>query len=364
MMKSWNKDRIMRRLLLDVKRLGDEVERLKNTLDRIDEKVTIKRRMYSNIPERRGLRKSFQKIMSDEREFEKKYRKLISGLSSQNVRQIQLMLNRMAMILDGNEERLDIYTAEERQKLNLMQEQFTNRICKISDDLYCYDKYFLPLNLFDSSVFWSRYGIPECETLSSIKEKSIIDVGAYVGDSSLILQDYTRDKVYAFEGAEETFRVLEKTIELNRTSRIIPIHKALTSKKGIVRLHIGERSSCNSICEREGYEYIGEEKVESITLDEFVESESLEVGLIKVDIEGGEQDFLKGAMRTIQNQRPILLISIYHSAEDFFDIKPLIEQLDLGYHFKLYKPVNPAIMMETILIAEVTKSGINKEDKR
>lgn len=68
---------------------------------------------------------------------------------------------------------------------------------------------------------------------------------------------------------------------------------------------------------RENLDYKEKIEVNQITLDEYVDSENIEIGLIKVDIEGAERNFLKGAKKTICEQKPILLISIYHSAEDF-----------------------------------------------
>ncbi len=47
--------------------------------------------------------------------------------------------------------------------------------------------------------------------------------------------------------------------------------------------------------------------------------------------------FLSGAVETIKSQKPMLFISIYHSVEDFFEIKPWIENLDLGYKFEIIK---------------------------
>ena len=61
----------------------------------------------------------------------------------------------------------------------------------------------------------------------------------------------------------------------------------------------------------------------------------------------------KGALETIRTQKPTLILSIYHNASDFFDIKPLIENLDLGYKFKVHKPFDYTIVAETVLICEV-----------
>ena len=94
------------------------------------------------------------------------------------------------------------------------------------------------------------------------------------------------------------------------------------------------------------------EEVDVITLDEYVSQNCIEVGLIKVDIEGAEQMFLQGAKETLCSQKPILIISIYHSPEDFFFIKPEIESWNLGYTFKIYKCMSEGFITETILIAE------------
>ena len=92
--------------------------------------------------------------------------------------------------------------------------------------------------------------------------------------------------------------------------------------------------------------------VDCVTIDEYVEKNSIKVGLIKTDVEGAEQNLFKGAMNTIIEQRPTLLISIYHSAADFFDIKPMLEKLDLNYQFRIYRPTMMNILTDTILIAE------------
>ena len=94
------------------------------------------------------------------------------------------------------------------------------------------------------------------------------------------------------------------------------------------------------------------QKIKTVTIDNFVRENQLEIGLIKLDVEGFEQQVLKGAEETICQQKPILLISIYHNADDFFNIKPWIESLNLGYKFKIFKPTNSAILAGMLLIAE------------
>ena len=52
------------------------------------------------------------------------------------------------------------------------------------------------------------------------------------------------------------------------------------------------------------------------------------------------------------------MISIYHSATDFFEIKPILEDLCPDYTFRIVKPINSAIAIETVLLAEVEKTKL------
>ena len=88
------------------------------------------------------------------------------------------------------------------------------------------------------------------------------------------------------------------------------------------------------------------------TIDDFVKRNNLDkIGLIKMDIEGAAKLAVLGALNTIKNYRPILVISIYHTPEEFFEIKPLIEKLDIKYKFMI-KNLNPIDYFEheTILL--------------
>ena len=95
--------------------------------------------------------------------------------------------------------------------------------------------------------------------------------------------------------------------------------------------------------------YSEELKVEEVTVDQFVSENDLDVGLITIDVEGAEQNLLKGALDTIKSQKPLLFISIYHNVADFFEIKPWIQSLDLGYEFEIVKEQPWTFVADTVL---------------
>ena len=79
----------------------------------------------------------------------------------------------------------------------------------------------------------------------------------------------------------------------------------------------------------------------STTIDDFIITNSLNrLDFIKLDVEGGEQNVLRGGIKSIKKFRPGLAISIYHKLEDFFQIPLLINDLvtDYIFHIELYDP--------------------------
>ena len=49
------------------------------------------------------------------------------------------------------------------------------------------------------------------------------------------------------------------------------------------------------------------------------------MGLIKVDVEGFEPEVIRGALETIKKSHPVLVLSFYHTPEEFYEIKGYIE---------------------------------------
>ena len=341
--------------LLDAENTANTIRREMNLFKR----QSYLRKLYFHPGEREALAKLFSDAMNRE-DSAQRFNALISGLDNESRNTVSDIIHRMGMIADGNKSLQDVYTQREQEEFVRMNDEFSSKIVKLNDNLYYYNGYYLPVNQFDSSVFYSKYAIDELTTLDSVRNKDIIDAGGYVGDTALLFSSYTDKSIHVFEASPSNMDIIRETIRLNQLENIVPVSKALGEKSGTATFSLGERNSCNSLVERPGYNYPNHIEVPVITLDDYVRENNLEVGLIKVDIEGGEQLLLKGAVETIRTQHPILLISIYHSANDFFEIKPMIEKICDKYTFRIIKPANSAIVIETILLAEVRdESGEN-----
>ena len=285
-------------------------------------------------------------IEKNRNELLSKYRKLINGLDSESVDTVNNIVSNLSKNTCYN---INFTDYEIDTKLSL-QKKHNNKIIKIDDEYYIYDnKYILDRNFFEFPNFYDKIGLDYIQNKEFLKDKAIIDAGGFIGDTALILSDYTNDKVYSFEPFLSNFNSMKKNIKLNNKTNIEPVYMALGDENKEIYITDTEISSSNQLDVKSN----SGNEIEMTTLDSFVEKNNIKVGLIKTDLEGFEQPFLRGAINTIKKQKPILIISIYHNYSDFFDIKPMIEELNLGYKFKILKSNDFHLILETKLIAEV-----------
>ena len=279
-----------------------------------------------------------------------KYKNLIKNLDDESVSCVSKILNRIELVNNKNVP-IDIFDDGEKKQIAKVKKDFSQNIIKLDDECFAYKQYLLPIRHFEPSVFYYKHDIDKIKNINFIKDKNIIDVGGYIGDSAIVLKDYTDKKIYSFEPTNHNYNLMLKTIELNnQQERIIPVKRALGSKEESLEINLQDSgSSINRIIA----ENPAKEVINVTTLDKFVKENNIKIGLIKVDIEGFEQEFIKGAVNTIKEQKPVLLLSIYHFAKDFFDIKPMIESLNLGYEYTIVKPVDGSVRGEILLICEL-----------
>lgn len=294
------------------------------------------------------LRESFFKEMADI-DIATAYRELVRGLDAESAQTVCTILSRIKYMENTEFLEVPLFSEEEEHQIKELNKRFRPNILQINEECFAYQHYLLPSKAIGTSVLYFQHEMRHLTTLDSIGDKAIIDVGAYIGDSALLFSHLFAGEIHSFEPIDKNYRLLLKTIELNKASRIIPVKLGLASSAREVTFHMHDDCSSESVPS-----WAKEtETVNLITLDDYVAEHNLQVGLIKVDIEGAEQDFLKGAEKTIKNQKPILIISLYHNAYDFFQIKPLIESWNLGYTFKISRPSDGLILVETVLLAEV-----------
>lgn len=297
---------------------------------------------------------AFREDIKNDANFYQKYLNLIKNLDKESV---EIVIGILSKITNYNNIEDDIYFShKESKRLNDLYEEFNNKIIKINEELFIYDKYILPKNQFEIEAFYDKSGMDYVKNINQVKNKNIIDAGAYIGDSAILFSDYTDKNIYSFEPFLQNYNLMLKTIELNKKNNIIPVNMALGNENKEISIYSNSDTANSGLSVETKQSDINsfENKVKMVTLDSYVKENNIEVGLIKTDLEGFEQSFLKGAIETIKEQKPVLIISIYHNYSDFFEIKPMIENLNLGYKFKIIEPkAQGTAIVSTLLLAEV-----------
>lgn len=224
------------------------------------------------------------------------------------------------------------------------------------------EKYNLDNDIYlETPVFHFHCGL-KClpdDVLQQIVGKDIIDGGASWGDSALVFQEYAPSSIHAFEPLNENYRMLCETQQKSHVDKLVPVHMGLGCHEREETFFWHEMLSGASMIDYKALYWekddANKDRVQVTTIDQYVEENDLEVGVIKLDIEGNELEAIRGAMKTICKYKPILLVSVYHLPKDLFEIKPFIESLNLGYEFMFRKLVFHDPLTEVSLIGYVKK---------
>jgi FkbM family methyltransferase len=206
-------------------------------------------------------------------------------------------------------------------------------------------EYILPINHFEKVVFYHNYGIDTIpdQVKAELAGTDFIDAGAYIGDTALMLSQYRPRIIYAFEPAQANFQLMQKTLLLNKTDNVTPVPLALGDCESTQKMLTWDNASFLSGS--------GTEPVNVTSIDAFQAKNSLKIGLVKMDIEGAEYNAILGAKQTIETQKPVLIISLYHTGRDFFEIPQLLKQWVPTYRFRFLNLHKLAPILERVLLA-------------
>jgi FkbM family methyltransferase len=132
-----------------------------------------------------------------------------------------------------------------------------------------------------------------------------IDIGAHIGSLAVPFGHFVgpNGRLYAFEPQRALFVQLFHNLRLNGLDHATAIRMAISSAPGTL-----EMNATPEVWDP-GWGSIGKggEVVEARTIDSF---SFQNVSFIKIDVEGHEREVLEGALETIEQWRPAMLIEI------------------------------------------------------
>lgn len=195
--------------------------------------------------------------------------------------------------------------------------------------------------------------LPKIFKLYAPRNSMALDVGSNIGLYSFLLSLYF-DKVYSFEPIQEMCQRchgIRKNIFINNVALGDKISEKIINIPIVNGKKVYGLSSIGNIFKESHQQLIHIKK-----LDDF--SDIKNVGFIKIDTEGFEDKVIKGACKTIAENRPVLMIEIEkrHNAESFQNISDYMKELDYcgfylhanelkvidSFSFDLYQKLTPA----------------------
>jgi FkbM family methyltransferase len=166
-----------------------------------------------------------------------------------------------------------------------------------------------------------------------------IDAGANLGYFSVVVGNLFKSpqkqgKVLAFEPCNTTFEILKKNIDANKLQHIVDLFPiGLGSEEDTKILHLSIFNELNTFCQPHFVES-STERVKIEPLDSFYKYFTPEYKkcILKIDVEGFEQQLLQGAKLFLNDIRTQYII-----IECFSDLDEIKQVLD-DYGFKISTP--------------------------
>lgn len=181
-------------------------------------------------------------------------------------------------------------------------------------------KMHLPLFYIDhiQKIIYQTRNFYEIETLAFLKNKygrfeNVIDIGTNIGNHMLYwCSELGARKVDCFEPNEFNRSVLLKNIELNHLESIVTVHSCALGAEG------GKGVQSNFTLGNTGMNKV--DKVSDASATSTTEIKKLDdfnigqVHFIKIDVEGFEEEVLKGARETISRCKPVVMIEVFDNS--------------------------------------------------
>jgi FkbM family methyltransferase len=135
----------------------------------------------------------------------------------------------------------------------------------------------------------------------------VLDIGAYIGHYALQAAGLVghEGRVFAFECHPVTFRFLRHNVAINKQrGKVVAVQRAVTDRPGVKPFFLrGGDASMSSLWHSDRAKRTVE--VECTTIDEMFPEQPIDV--IKLDVEGGEIQALRGMERTLARATKLVL---------------------------------------------------------
>ena len=193
---------------------------------------------------------------------------------------------------------------------------------------------FLWWKIFNTEKVFSNYPIHSGtkyykeKIISSVltQNETLLDVGSYKGatiDKFIEAVDHRYKKICAVEPDRESYEFLSQ--------------RYLDDKIELRRIALGDRAKWIGFREGMGYASQICEAANHTIYQDTIDNLCLEPSIIKIHAEGAELSILKGGIKTITDNKPIIMVLGDHNIDGFYNIPMFVNELeDYKLYFRLH----------------------------
>jgi len=157
---------------------------------------------------------------------------------------------------------------------------------------------------------WEKYSFEIIDKF--INGNTFVDIGAWNGVLSMYAS-FKAKEVHSFEPDKIAFKNLENNIKLNSINNIKINNAGASNINGVANLYVRSfGDSTSSLIERKEEKYHSHiiENILTINISEYL-SKINNIGLIKIDIEGGEEIVIPSMQDYIIKNKPKMYVSFH-----------------------------------------------------
>jgi len=177
----------------------------------------------------------------------------------------------------------------------------------------------------EEAAYWQgqREVTTEQTILATVREGAVVyDVGAHIGSIALGMARLVGEtgRVVAFDADPENVASLREACRLNQFGkRVEVVHSAVWSRStndGVPFRRGATRRSHGGVA-ADGYRPVCADgeivTVPSTTLDTFIAAGGFPPEFVKIDVEGGEYEVLRGGENLFTRRRPRIIVEVHHA---------------------------------------------------
>lgn len=157
----------------------------------------------------------------------------------------------------------------------------------------------------------------------------VADIGANIGLTAILFSSLAK-QAYAFEPSPSTFRILSENLGRNRISNVEAINLGLGHNKESLTITFAQNNRSGGYVSDKIRPENGHvtEEIRIDTLDHFFSSTAPAPTFLKIDVEGFEQNVLKGGIGFLQRARPVVVLEMNHFCLDVLQRVTIPDFLD------------------------------------